>query len=104
METRSSLLDRIKNDRDHIAWSEFNQIYFPLLNRYAQLKGLSSQRAGAIVHRTRPSTYRTLPSHHHKPHRLPSLLTKEGLGASVRPAEAAPGTADRAPKTHDSDC
>lgn len=49
METRSTLLDRIKDRGDNVAWNEFNQVYFPLLSRYAKIRGLSSPDAEDIA-------------------------------------------------------
>lgn len=43
--TRASLLIRIKNRDDTQAWSEFHDLYAPLLYRYARARGLSHEDA-----------------------------------------------------------
>jgi RNA polymerase sigma-70 factor (ECF subfamily) len=43
--TRPSLLLRVKNPRDTQAWSEFYELYAPLLYRYARARGLSHEDA-----------------------------------------------------------
>lgn len=43
--TRSSLLIRIRNRKDTRAWSEFHDIYSPLLYRYARARGLNHEDA-----------------------------------------------------------
>ena len=44
-QTRSSLLSRIKNLEDGLSWGEFDQIYRPMLLRYALVRGLSREQA-----------------------------------------------------------
>ncbi len=43
--TRASLLIRIKDPRNTEAWSEFHDLYAPLLYRYARARGLSHDDA-----------------------------------------------------------
>jgi RNA polymerase sigma-70 factor (ECF subfamily) len=43
--TRPSLLIRLKDPRDTAAWAEFEQLYAPLLYRYARARGLSHDDA-----------------------------------------------------------
>ena len=43
--TRPSLLIRIKNPRDVEAWTEFHELYAPLLYRYARHRGLGHEDA-----------------------------------------------------------
>lgn len=47
--TRVSLLLRIKNKGDQIAWTEFDHIYRPLLYRFATARGLDHSAAEDIV-------------------------------------------------------
>ncbi|MHC4065122.1 MAG: RNA polymerase sigma factor, partial [Planctomycetota bacterium] len=47
--TRSSLLDRIKNLEDGLSWEEFDEIYRPLLLRYALARGLSREEGQEIA-------------------------------------------------------
>jgi RNA polymerase sigma-70 factor (ECF subfamily) len=46
--TRASLLFRVKNPRDTQAWSEFYDLYGPLLYRFARAKGLSHDDAEEV--------------------------------------------------------
>lgn len=43
--TRPSLLIRVKDARDTLAWSEFHELYAPLLYRYARASGLGHEDA-----------------------------------------------------------
>lgn len=47
--TRHSLLIRVKDREDSIAWREFDAIYRPILNRYAKQFGLSDADAEDIT-------------------------------------------------------
>ncbi len=46
--TRASLLQRLKNSGDKLAWREFYLLYSPLLYRYARARGLSTNDAEEI--------------------------------------------------------
>jgi RNA polymerase sigma-70 factor (ECF subfamily) len=48
-ETRASLLIRLKNRADDEAWSEFTEIYQPLIYRLARQKGLQHADADDLV-------------------------------------------------------
>lgn len=43
--TRPSLLIRVRNHRDQVAWHEFDTIYRPMLQRFAVARGLSQAEA-----------------------------------------------------------
>jgi len=43
--TRGSLILRIRDPRDQVAWREFESLYGPLLYRYARARGLSREDA-----------------------------------------------------------
>ncbi|RIK66526.1 MAG: hypothetical protein DCC65_09210 [Planctomycetota bacterium] len=47
--TRVSLLLRIKDKRDNVAWAEFDHIYRPLLYRFATARGLDHAAAEDVV-------------------------------------------------------
>jgi RNA polymerase sigma-70 factor (ECF subfamily) len=47
--TRASLLVRIKDPDDSSAWTEFDAIYRPLLDRYARARGLTHADAEDVV-------------------------------------------------------
>ena len=51
MDTRASLLLRLKDPRDSAAWTEFDAIYRPMLYRYAKSQGLSDADAEDEVQR-----------------------------------------------------
>src|SRR5687768_14573032 len=47
--TRPSLLIRIRDARDTIAWSEFIEIYAPLIHAYARTRGLQDADAADVI-------------------------------------------------------
>lgn len=47
--TRASLLLRIKNQRDAMAWAEFDSIYRPILRRYAKAWRLPEEEAQDVI-------------------------------------------------------
>ncbi len=47
--TRTSLLERVRNLEDSLAWEQFDAIYRPMLRRYAQDRGLSDEQSDEIV-------------------------------------------------------
>ncbi len=47
--TRLSLMDRVKDNRDEVAWQEFYDIYNSLIYRYARQRDLTSTDAEEIV-------------------------------------------------------
>jgi RNA polymerase sigma factor (sigma-70 family) len=47
--TRVSLLLRIRDHRDSVAWAEFDAIYRPLLHRFARARGLDTDQAEDVV-------------------------------------------------------
>lgn len=54
--TRTSLLLRVKDPRDQVAWGEFHELYAPLLYAYARARGLSHDDAEDV----RATCYETL--------------------------------------------
>lgn len=49
METRPSLIERVRNHADNSAWDEFFAVYQPLLFAYVRKQGLSEQDAADVV-------------------------------------------------------
>ncbi len=47
--TRLSLMNRVRNRRDELAWQEFHDLYRPLVYRYARQRGLGHDDAEDIV-------------------------------------------------------
>jgi RNA polymerase sigma-70 factor (ECF subfamily) len=47
--TRTSLLDRLRDLDDSLAWEQFDAIYRPMLRRYAHDRGLTGEQADEIV-------------------------------------------------------
>ena len=47
--TRLSLMQRVRDRGDHIAWQEFYDLYGPLIYRYGRQRGLSRDDAEDIV-------------------------------------------------------
>jgi RNA polymerase sigma factor (sigma-70 family) len=58
-ETRPSLLVRIRNARDHVAWKEFVEIYAPIVHAYARTRGLQDADAADVVQ----EVFQTVASH-----------------------------------------
>ncbi|MEM7233273.1 MAG: sigma-70 family RNA polymerase sigma factor, partial [Planctomycetota bacterium] len=56
METRASLLLRIKDPADSNAWGEFHDLYAPLIYNYARARGLGHDDAEEV----RSACYETL--------------------------------------------
>ncbi len=48
-ETRSSLLDRVRDSNDKDGWVEFDRLYRPLLTAYARARGLRDSEAEEIA-------------------------------------------------------
>jgi RNA polymerase sigma-70 factor (ECF subfamily) len=48
-ETRPSLLVRIRDARDHVAWGEFVEVYAPLVHAYARSRGLQDADAADVA-------------------------------------------------------
>ena len=46
--TRKTLLERVRDSSDHEAWTEFYELYAPLIYRYARGRGLPSHDAEEI--------------------------------------------------------
>jgi RNA polymerase sigma-70 factor (ECF subfamily) len=46
--TQASLLLRIRDPRDRVAWGTFIQIYTPLIHAYARHRGLQDADAAAV--------------------------------------------------------
>ena len=49
MQTRVSLIERVRDNTDNAAWSEFFAIYNPLLMAYVRKQGVSEHDAADIV-------------------------------------------------------
>ncbi|MHC5111796.1 MAG: RNA polymerase sigma factor [Planctomycetota bacterium] len=47
--TRSSLLNRVRNNDDAAGWREFDRLYRPLLTDYARIHGMRSQEAEEVA-------------------------------------------------------
>ncbi len=46
--TRKTLLARVKDPADAVAWRQFHELYAPLLYRYARRKGLTRSDAEEV--------------------------------------------------------
>ena len=47
--TRSSLLERLRDPSDEIAWREFDELYSPLMRSYARARGLDDDDASEVA-------------------------------------------------------
>jgi RNA polymerase sigma-70 factor (ECF subfamily) len=59
--TRASLLIRIKDARDTQAWSQFHDLYAPLLYRYARARGLGHEDAEDVRSKCYEAIVRQVP-------------------------------------------
>jgi len=48
-ETRVSLIERVRNNDDSVAWAEFDAIYRPLLVAFVRKRGVSDHDAADVV-------------------------------------------------------
>src|SRR4029079_1988400 len=48
-ETRASLLLRIRDAQDHLAWTDFIDIYAPLIHAYSRNRGLQDADAADVT-------------------------------------------------------
>jgi RNA polymerase sigma-70 factor (ECF subfamily) len=60
-ETRSSLLQRLRDRTDETAWSEFFEVYEPLLLAYIRSKGLQEHDARDVIQEIFTKLHRVLP-------------------------------------------
>jgi hypothetical protein len=47
--TRASLLIRIRDPKDRLAWGEFVRVYAPLIHAYGQRRGLQDSDAADLT-------------------------------------------------------
>ncbi|MCA9212926.1 MAG: sigma-70 family RNA polymerase sigma factor, partial [Planctomycetales bacterium] len=60
--TRSSLLIRVRNSSDANAWTEFVEIYAPLVHAYGMKKGLQDADAADLAQDVLTSVAKAMPS------------------------------------------
>ena len=61
MQTRASLLVRIRDPKDGLAWSEFVRLYTPLLHSYGMKNGLQDADAADLAQDTLRLVFRAAP-------------------------------------------
>ena len=69
LQTRPSLLMRLKNARDDAAWSQFLEIYAPVVYRYCRRRGLQDGDACAVTQEVMAQVARTAPQFDYHPER-----------------------------------
>ncbi len=67
IQTRPSLLDRLKRGDDRASWQEFYRIYGPLIRSFALKAGLSETEADEVVQETAVGVAKHLPDYHYDP-------------------------------------
>jgi RNA polymerase sigma-70 factor (ECF subfamily) len=67
--TRASLLVRVRDPQDEAAWSEFAEVYAPLVYRYARRHGLQDADAADVTQDVLRAAVRTLPAFEYDPRR-----------------------------------
>lgn len=60
--TRLSLLQRLRNPADNVAWGEFLRIYEPLLTSYVRSRNVPDHEAASVVQNVIVTLWRTLPT------------------------------------------
>lgn len=69
LQTRVSLLGRLRNHEDHESWRDFFETYWRLIYSFAKRAGLSDQDAQEVVQETVISVAGTMPQFHYDPAR-----------------------------------
>lgn len=67
--TSPSLLLRIRDRSDHLAWSTFQEVYLPLINSYCVYWGLQPADAEDVAQEVLAVVFRTMPSFDYEPGR-----------------------------------
>ena len=60
LETRPSLLVRVRDGSDHVAWSQFVSLYAPLIHAYGRRRGLQDADAADLVQEVLQAAARNL--------------------------------------------
>lgn len=68
-ETRESLILRLADHTDNVAWSEFLDIYEPMLGQLASRWGLQKADADEVVQETLLAVANAIPQYQSRPHR-----------------------------------
>jgi len=100
MQTRTSLLVRIRDPHDGPAWSEFVDVYAPLLHAYGMKRGLQDADAADLAQNTLRQVLRAAPGFVYNPGRgtfrgwLLTIARNELRKFAARPTGLARGTGD----------
>jgi len=68
LETRASLLFRIRDPKDALAWTQFVHLYAPLLHSYGMKNGLQDADAADLAQETLRNVLRAAPEFVYNPH------------------------------------
>lgn len=69
METRQSLLLRLRDPDDQLSWQEFYEMYWQVILRYGRKRGLSEADAQDVLQETMITLIRVLPTFRYNPER-----------------------------------
>jgi RNA polymerase sigma factor (sigma-70 family) len=100
MQTRASLIYRIRNSQDQRAWSEFVRLYAPLLHAYAMKQGLQDADAADLAQETLRLVLRAAPAFDYDPAKgsfrgwLFTVARNEIRKFATRKLQLAQGTGD----------
>lgn len=90
VETRESLLDRLKIGDAHEAWKEFYHLYWGAIIRYARKLGLNQHQGEEVLQETMVALMRILPEFRYDPNRgrfrnfLLTIVHRKSLGVLRR--------------------
>lgn len=65
--TRGSLLQRIRDRRDQVAWQEFDAVYRPLIRRFAKSRGLDDASSEDVVQHCMLAVHRHIDEFNYDP-------------------------------------
>lgn len=97
LKTRHTLLLRLREPRDARAWREFADLYLPLLEKYARLRGVAEQDVADVVQETLKAVARAIRKFDYDPARggfrdWLFIVTRSRVARHFRQLARTPGT------------
>jgi RNA polymerase sigma-70 factor (ECF subfamily) len=100
LDTRATLLFRVRDAQDQSAWAEFVELYMPLVYSYALKTGLQEADAADAAQETLLLVVRAIPSFHYEPERgsfrgwLLTILRNQLRRRAQRASQQSAGSGD----------